>query len=136
MKSLKVLLLLISISVAVISISSCTDEVSDDNNIGYTYYQDMAIEDIIKLADYEIWEDIYSSSMNKTLVIRDTVKTKYPGRYQMQSDDGGIICNQAYPNETCYTIMIIKKSIAGTNDESEDTYLIVYEQFEPSITKL
>ncbi|MDD3686844.1 MAG: hypothetical protein PHE56_08775 [Bacteroidales bacterium] len=58
MKSLKVLLLLISISVAVISISSCTDEVSADKSIGYTYYQDMAIEDIIKLADYEIWEDI------------------------------------------------------------------------------
>lgn len=134
MKSFKVLLIIIS--VVLISISSCTDEVSVDNNIGYTYYQNMAIEDIIKLADYGVWEDIYSSPMNKALVIRDTIIKTYPGRYQIQSDDGGIICNQAYPNETCYTIMIIKNSISGIKDKTEAVYLIVYERFEPSITKL
>ncbi len=122
--SLSILMLLLGM----FSLSSCS-KISEE---GYDYYQNRSTEDLVKMASYDVWLELYGEEplIKKKDCKRppETVEITYKGRYlNYPADDGGIICNQEYPNETCYKIIIVNP---------QKKYQMIYGRYSTEITEL
>ncbi|MDR2835460.1 MAG: hypothetical protein LBV69_04580 [Bacteroidales bacterium] len=117
---------------------SCEKATNSSNVEQKKYYEGKSIEELVKMADYSVWEELYGSkteNLEKTntannnyyrFLSSDDVKGKYLG----VSEAGGIDCLS--DTTRCYTI--IKAAIANPpksvteNDNSIKEYILIYKE--------
>lgn len=107
----------------VFSLSSCS-KISEE---GYDYYQNRDTEDLVKMASYDVWLELYgeNSTLNEKCCVKDKEKS-FPGRYKGISDGGGVVCDGNYPKEVCFTVII----------KNDKEYKMAYDKYSTEIIEI